>query len=144
MERSAPHHSPEYTEHFSHPKNVGAIEGGDGAVGTATVTVSECGDVMRLQIEMDSRGRIARAAFKTFGCSAAIAAGSVTTEWLKGKSVEQAEDFRGEYVTERLSLAPDKQHSSRLAEGAIREALADLRKRARPASGKGGRVCRSR
>jgi nitrogen fixation NifU-like protein len=121
-------HSAEFTEHFTRPRNVGAIADG-GRVGTGTVTVSECGDVMRLQIEVDPRGRISRAVFKTFGCSAAIAAGSITTEWLTGRSIEEAEGFRGEYVTERLRLTPDKKHSSRLAEGAVREALGDYRKR---------------
>ncbi len=80
---------------------------------------------MRLQIEVDCQGRIKRAVFKTFGCSAAIAAGSLTTEWLRGKTVDQAESFSGDYVTERLGLTPEKQHSSRLAEDAVRGAIAD-------------------
>lgn len=143
MRPVAPHANSQYAEHFARPRNVGAIENSVGRVGTATVTVSECGDVMRLQIEVDPQGRITRAAFKTFGCSAAIAAGSVTTEWLKGKSVEQADGFRGEYVTQALSLTPDKQHSSRLAEGAVREALADYRSHPSQVS-TGGATCRSR
>jgi len=120
-----PNHSPEFTEHFAHPRNVGTLDGQSERVGTGTATVSECGDVMRLQIELGPDGRIARAVFKTFGCSAAIAAGSVTTEWLKGRSIEEARQFSGEYVTRRLSFGPDKQHSSLLAENAVRDALAD-------------------
>jgi nitrogen fixation NifU-like protein len=84
---------------------------------------------MRLQIEVDGRGRISRAMFKTFGCSAAIAAGSVTTEWLQGRNVEEAESFSGDYVTARLSLTPDKQHSSRLARDAVLQAIADWKQR---------------
>jgi len=121
-------HSEQFTDHFTHPRNVGAIPVG-GHVGTGTVTASECGDVMRLQIEVDKAGRISRAVFKVFGCSAAIAAGSATTEWLRGRSIEEAEGFRGEVVTDLLQLAPDKQHASRLAEGAVREAVGDYKKR---------------
>ena len=112
-------------EHFTRPRNVGSLDRRSRRVGTGTATVSECGDVMRLQIEVDPRGRISRAVFKTFGCSAAIAAGSVTTEWLRGRNVEEAESFTGDYVTERLSLLPDKQHSSHLAQDAVRQAIAD-------------------
>ena len=125
-----PNHSPEFMEHFARPRNVGSLDRRSRRVGTGTARVAECGDVMRLQIEVDGRGRISRAMFKTFGCSAAIAAGSVTTEWLRGRNVQEAEGFSGDYVTERLSLPPDKQHSSRLAEDAVRQALADW-KRAR-------------
>jgi nitrogen fixation NifU-like protein len=120
-----PNHGLEFMEHFAHPRNVGSLDRRSRHVGTGTATVSECGDVMRLQIEVDPRGRISRAMFKTFGCSAAIAAGSVTTEWLRGRSIEEAESFSGDYVTERLSLPPDKQHSSRLARDAVRQAVAD-------------------
>ena len=126
-----PSHSPELMEHFSRPRNVGSLDRRSRRVGTATATVADCGDVMRLQIEVDQRGRISRAVFKTFGCSAAIAAGSVTTEWLRGRYVEEAEGFSGDYVTERLSLPPDKQHSSRLAEDAVRQAVADFKTRRR-------------
>ena len=124
-----PNHSPEFTEHFAHPRNVGTLDGQSERVGTGTATVSECGDVMRLQIEVDGQGRISRAMFKTFGCSAAIAAGSVTTEWLRGRNVEEAGSFSGDYVTEQLSLPPDKQHSSRLAADAVRQAIADWKQR---------------
>ena len=120
-----PNHSPEFMEHFAHPRNVGSLDRRSRRVGTGTATVSECGDVMRLQIEVDPQGRISRAMFKTFGCSAAIAAGSVTTEWLRGRNIEEAESFSGDYVTERLSLPPDKQHSSHLAQDAVRQAIAD-------------------
>jgi nitrogen fixation NifU-like protein len=125
-------------EHFARPRNVGSLDRRSRRVGTGTATVSECGDVMRLQIEVDPRGRISRAMFKTFGCSAAIAAGSVTTEWLRGRSIEEAENFTGDYITERLSLPPDKQHSSRLAQDAVRQAIADWKhtrcRRGQPAS----------
>jgi NifU-like protein involved in Fe-S cluster formation len=131
-----PNHSPEFVDHFTRPRNVGALNRRSRRVGTATVRVSECGDVMRLQIDVDPRGRISRAMFKTFGCSAAIAAGSVTTEWLRGRNVQEAESFSGDYVTERLSLPPEKQHGSRLAEDAVRQAVADwkhTRRRGHPA-----------
>ncbi len=124
-----PNQSPEFVKHFSHPRNVGSLDRRSRRVGTATVTVADCGDVMRLQIEVDCQGRIARAMFKTFGCSAAIAAGSLTTEWLRGRSVDQAEGFSGDYITERLALTPEKQHSSRLAEDAVRAAIADWKRR---------------
>ncbi len=133
-----PSHSPEFMEHFARPRNVGSLDRRSRRVGTGTATVSECGDVMRLQIEVNPRGRISRAMFKTFGCSAAIAAGSVTTEWLRGRSIEEAESFTGDYITERLSLPPDKRHSSRLAEDAVRQAVADWKhtrcRRGQPAS----------
>ena len=124
-----PNHSPELMDHFSRPRNVGSLDRRSRRVGTGTATVSECGDVMRLQIEVDQRGRISRAMFKTFGCSAAIAAGSVTTEWLQGRNVQEAESFSGDYVTARLSLAPDKQHSSHLARDAVVQAIADWKQR---------------
>lgn len=124
-----PNQSPEFVKHFSNPVNVGSLDRRSRCVGTATVTVADCGDVMRLQIEVDRHGRIARAMFKAFGCSAAIAAGSLTTEWLRGRSVDQAEGFTADYVTERLALTPEKQHSSRLAEDAVRAAVADWKRR---------------
>ncbi len=124
-----PEYSPEYERHFSNPSNVGRLDHQSCRVGSATVSVADCGDVMRLQIEIDHHGRVKRAKFKTFGCSAAIAAGSVTTEWLEGRSVEQAEVFSGEYITERLALTPEKQHSSRLAENAVRAAVDDWKRK---------------
>ena len=124
-----PSHSPELMEHFSRPRNVGSLDRRSRRVGTGTATVADCGDVMRLQIEVDGRGRISRAKFKTLGCSAAIAAGSVTTEWLRGRNVEEVENFSADYVTQRLSLPPDKQHSSHLAQDAVRQALADWKQR---------------
>jgi len=129
MSKVERNHSAEFEDHFAHPRNVGSLGDADEGVGTATVTVSECGDVMRLQIKVDDQGRIFRAVFKAYGCSAAIAAGSVTTEWLKGRSIAEAQGFRKQYVTEALSLRLDKQHASRLAAGAVREALADLRQK---------------
>ncbi len=127
-----PNHSPEFVEHFTSPRNVGSLDRRSRRVGTGTATVAECGDVMRLQIEVDGQGRISRAVFKTFGCSAAIAAGSVATEWLRGRNVQEAEGFSDDYVTERLSLALDKQHSSRLAQNAVRQAIADWKQRRCP------------
>jgi nitrogen fixation NifU-like protein len=127
-----PNHSPELMEHFSRPRNVGSLDRRSRRVGTGTATVADCGDVMRLQIEVDGRGRIARVKFKTFGCSAAIAAGSVATEWLRGRNVQDAESFSADYVTRRLSLPPDKQHSSHLAEDAVRQAVADWKSRRCP------------
>jgi len=118
-------HNPEFEDHFNNPRNVGSLNSQSPHVGTATVTVADCGDVMRLQIEVDSQEHIKRCMFKTFGCSAAIAAGSLTTEWLGGKTIDQAELFSGDYVTERLGLTPEKQHSSRLAEDAVRGAITD-------------------
>jgi len=126
-----PNRSPEFVKHFSNPRNVGALDRQSRRVGTATVTVADCGDVMRLQIEADCQGRITQAMFKAFGCSAAIAAGSLTTEWLRGRSVDQAEGFSGDYVTERLALTPEKQHGSRLAEDAVRAAVADWKHKRR-------------
>ena len=118
-------HNPEFEDHFNNPRNVGSLNVQSPRVGTATVTVADCGDVMRLQIEVDRQGYITRSKFKTFGCSSAIAAGSLTTEWLRGKTIDQAELFSGDYITERLDLTPEKQHSSRLAEDAVRGAIAD-------------------
>lgn len=124
-----PNRNPEFEDHFNSPRNVGSLNDLSPRVGTATVTVADCGDVMRLQIEVDCQGHIKQSLFKTFGCSSAIAAGSLTTEWLRGRTVAQAERFSGNYVTERLGLTPEKQHSSRLAEDAVREAISDWKRK---------------
>ena len=113
-------------EHFKHPKNVGTLDKSKSTVGTGLVGAPECGDVMRLQIEVDpSTQTIIDAKFKTFGCGSAIASSSLATEWLKGKTIEQALTIDNMDIVEELALPPVKIHCSVLAEDAIKGAIAD-------------------
>jgi len=115
-------------EHFQHPRNVGTLDKAKKNVGTGLVGAPECGDVMRLQIEVDeATGLIQDAKFKTFGCGSAIASSSLATEWLKGKSVDEALAIDNMDIVEELALPPVKIHCSVLAEDAIKAAIADYR-----------------
>ena len=112
-------------DHFNNPRNVGSLDKADPSVGTGVVGAPECGDVMKLQIQVDDEGRITDAKFKTFGCGSAIASSSLATEWLKGKSLEEAMEIKNTSIVEELNLPPIKIHCSVLAEDAIKAAIQD-------------------
>jgi Fe-S cluster assembly scaffold IscU len=119
-------YSEKVIEHFTHPRNVGTLDKSKKTVGTGLVGAPECGDVMRLQIEVDSlTNTIIDAKFKTFGCGSAIASSSLATEWLKGKSVDEALKIDNMAIVEELALPPVKIHCSVLAEDAIKAAIKD-------------------
>ncbi len=123
-------YSTKVIEHFQNPRNVGTLDKAKKNVGTGLVGAPECGDVMRLQIEVDeATGIIQDAKFKTFGCGSAIASSSLATEWLKGKSVDEALTIDNMDIVEELALPPVKIHCSVLAEDAIKAAIADYRKK---------------
>jgi nitrogen fixation NifU-like protein len=121
-------YSEKVIDHYQHPKNVGTLDKSKNNVGTGLVGAPECGDVMRLQIEVDEEsGLIKDAKFKTFGCGSAIASSSLATEWLKGKTVDQALAIDNMDIVEELNLPPVKIHCSVLAEDAIKAAINDYR-----------------
>ncbi len=120
-------YSDKVLDHYSNPRNMGSLEKDDPSVGTGIVGAPECGDVMRLQIKVNPQGIIEDARFKTFGCGSAIASSSLATEWLKGKTLDQAQTIRNTDIVRELSLPPVKVHCSVLAEDAIKAALADLK-----------------
>ena len=121
-------YSDKVIDHYQNPKNVGTLDKGKKNVGTGLVGAPECGDVMRLQIEVDEEtGVISDAKFKTFGCGSAIASSSLATEWLKGKSVDEALAIDNMTIVEELNLPPVKIHCSVLAEDAIKAAINDYR-----------------
>ena len=120
-------YSEQVLEHYEKPKNVGSLDGSNSSVGTALVGAPECGDVMKLQIEVDENENIIDAKFKTFGCGSAIASSSLATEWIKGKSLDEASSIQNTDIVEELSLPPVKIHCSVLAEDAIKGAIADYR-----------------
>ncbi|GAB4092779.1 iron-sulfur cluster assembly scaffold protein [Flaviaesturariibacter terrae] len=121
-------YSDKLLDHYNNPKNVGTLDKGNKNVGTGLVGAPECGDVMRLQIEVDdATGLIKDAKFKTFGCGSAIASSSVATEWLKGKSIDEAMKIDNMDIVEELNLPPVKIHCSVLAEDAIKAAINDYR-----------------
>jgi Fe-S cluster assembly scaffold IscU len=121
-------YSEKVQEHYSNPQNVGTLDKNNKNVGTGLVGAPECGDVMRLQIEVDdATGIIKDAKFKTFGCGSAIASSSVATEWLKGKSIDEAIAIDNMAIVEELALPPVKIHCSVLAEDAIKAAINDYR-----------------
>lgn len=122
-------YSEKVIDHYSNPKNVGTLDKSKQNVGTGLVGAPECGDVMRLQIEVDDAGTITDAKFKTFGCGSAIASSSLATEWLKGKTVDQALAIDNMDIVEELHLPPVKIHCSVLAEDAIKAAINDYRKK---------------
>jgi Fe-S cluster assembly scaffold IscU len=123
-------YSDKVIDHYSNPKNVGTLDKASKNVGTGLVGAPECGDVMRLQIEVDdATGVIKDAKFKTFGCGSAIASSSLATEWLKGKTVEEAVNIDNMDIVEELNLPPVKIHCSVLAEDAIKAAINDYRKK---------------
>ena len=123
-------YSEKLLDHFKHPKNVGSLDKAKKNVGTGLVGAPECGDVMRLQIEVDEHtDTIIDAKFKTFGCGSAIASSSLATEWLKGKTIDQALSIDNMAIVEELALPPVKIHCSVLAEDAIKAAINDYRQK---------------
>ena len=123
-------YSEKVIEHYENPRNVGSFDKGDASVGTGMVGAPACGDVMKLQIKVNpATGLIEDAKFKTYGCGSAIASSSLVTEWVKGKSLDEALTIRNTHITEELALPPVKIHCSILAEDAIKAAVNDYRSR---------------
>jgi nitrogen fixation NifU-like protein len=122
-------YSDKVVEHAENPRNVGTLDKNDPNVGTGLVGAPACGDVMRLQIKVTDDGVIEDAKFKTFGCGSAIASSSLATEWLKGKTIEEAETIKNVDIVNELNLPPVKIHCSVLAEDAIKSAIEDFRKK---------------
>ena len=122
-------YSEKVVEHYENPRNVGTLDKNDPNVGTGLVGAPACGDVMRLQLKISDAGVIEDAKFKTFGCGSAIASSSLVTEWVKGKSIDEAEKIKNSDIAEELALPPVKIHCSVLAEDAIKAAIADFRKK---------------
>ena len=120
-------YSDKVIEHYENPRNVGSFDKDDPSVGTGLVGAPACGDVMKLQLKINDEGVIEDAKFKTFGCGSAIASSSLATEWIKGKTVEEAEAIKNSQIVEELSLPPVKIHCSVLAEDAIKSAIADYK-----------------
>ena len=120
-------YSDKVLDHYENPRNVGTLDKDDPHVGTGMVGAPACGDVMKLQIKVSDDGVIEDAKFKTFGCGSAIASSSLVTEWLKGKTLNQASEIKNSAIAEELSLPPVKIHCSVLAEDAIKAAVADLK-----------------
>ena len=120
-------YSSKVIEHYERPRNIGSLDSGSNNVGTGLVGAPECGDVMRLQIKVNNDGKIEDAKFKTFGCGSAIAASSLATEWITGKSISEAEEIGNVDIVEELSLPPVKIHCSVLAEDAIKAAINDYK-----------------
>ncbi len=114
-------------DHYENPRNVGKLDAKSNKVGTGLVGAPACGDVMKLQIEVDDDGKIVDAKFKTFGCGSAIASSSLATEWIKGKSLDEAATIKNSEIAKELSLPPVKLHCSMLAEDAIKAALKDYK-----------------
>ena len=123
-------YSEKVIDHYNEPRNVGSLEKNDENTGTGLVGAPECGDVMKLQIQVNpDTNEIVDAKFKTFGCGSAIASSSLATEWVKGKSIDEAMSIKNTEIVEELSLPPVKIHCSVLAEDAIKAAISDYRKR---------------
>ena len=120
-------YSDKVLDHYENPRNVGSFNKDDSNVGTGMVGAQACGDVMKLQIKMGDDGIIEDAKFKTYGCGSAIASSSLVTEWLKGKSLDQASEIKNSAIAEELALPPVKIHCSVLAEDAIKAAVEDLK-----------------
>ncbi len=121
-------YSDKVIDHYNEPRNVGSFDKDDDAVGTGLVGAPECGDVMKLQIKVEN-DQIVDAKFKTFGCGSAIASSSLATEWVKGKSIDEAMSIQNTEIVEELSLPPVKIHCSVLAEDAIKAAISDYKSR---------------
>jgi nitrogen fixation NifU-like protein len=120
-------YSDKVLDHYENPRNVGSLDKNDPHVGTGMVGAPACGDVMKLQIKVSDEGIIEDAKFKTYGCGSAIASSSLVTEWLKGKTLDQASEIKNSAIAEELALPPVKIHCSVLAEDAIKSAIADLK-----------------
>jgi nitrogen fixation NifU-like protein len=122
-------YSEKVVDHYENPRNVGSFDKNDTAVGTGLVGAPACGDVMKLQIKVNAEGIIEDAKFKTFGCGSAIASSSLVTEWVKGKSIDEAATIKNTDIAKHLALPPVKIHCSVLAEDAIKAAVDDYRKK---------------
>ncbi|MCO4757673.1 MAG: Fe-S cluster assembly scaffold IscU [Oceanospirillaceae bacterium] len=122
-------YSDQVIDHYENPRNVGKMNDGDENVGTGMVGAPACGDVMRLQIKVSDEGVIEDAKFKTYGCGSAIASSSLVTEWVKGMTLDQAEELKNTTIAEELALPPVKIHCSVLAEDAIKAAVADYKEK---------------
>jgi nitrogen fixation protein NifU and related proteins len=122
-------YSQKVVDHYENPRNVGSFDRNDSSVGTGMVGAPACGDVMKLQIRVGEDGVIEDARFKTYGCGSAIASSSLVTEWVKGKTLDQALEIKNTQIAEELALPPVKIHCSILAEDAIKAAITDWRKR---------------
>ena len=120
-------YSDKVLDHYENPRNVGKLDDDDKNVGTGMVGAPACGDVMRLQIKVDDKGVIEAAKYKTYGCGSAIATSSLLTEWVKGRSLDQATEIKNKDIANELGLPPVKIHCSVLAEDAIRAAIADVK-----------------
>ncbi|MCP1064719.1 Fe-S cluster assembly scaffold IscU [Serratia symbiotica] len=120
-------YSEKVIDHYENPRNVGSLDNQDPTVGSGMVGAPACGDVMKLQIKVNNEGIIEDARFKTYGCGSAIASSSLVTEWMKGKSLDQAETIKNTQIAEELALPPVKIHCSILAEDAIKAAIADYK-----------------
>jgi len=122
-------YSDKVLDHYENPRNVGTMDKDDPRVGTGMVGAPACGDVMRLQIKVGDNGVIEDAKFKTYGCGSAIASSSLVTEWMKGKTLDEATEIKNTQIAEELALPPVKIHCSVLAEDAIKAAIADLKQK---------------
>jgi nitrogen fixation NifU-like protein len=122
-------YSDKVLDHYNNPKNVGSFDKNDPSVGTGLVGAPECGDVMKLQIKVNEQGVVEDAKFKTYGCGSAIASSSLATEWLKGKTLDEAYNIKNTQIVEELNLPPVKIHCSVLAEDAIKMAIEDYKKK---------------
>lgn len=122
-------YSDKVMDHYANPRNVGSLDKNDSSVGTGMVGAPECGDVMKLQIKVNEENVIEDARFKTFGCGSAIASSSLATEWLKGRTIDEALTIKNTDIVSELSLPPVKIHCSVLAEDAIRAAIDDYKKK---------------
>jgi nitrogen fixation NifU-like protein len=130
-------YSDKVMDHYENPRNVGAFEKGDDSVGTGMVGAPACGDVMKLQIKVNADGVIEDAKFKTYGCGSAIASSSLVTEWVKGKTLDEAMAIKNTAIAEELALPPVKIHCSILAEDAIKAAVSDYKQKRQVRSGHG-------
>jgi nitrogen fixation protein NifU and related proteins len=137
-------YSDKVLDHYENPRNVGSFEKGDVAVGTGMVGAPACGDVMKLQIRVGEDGVIQDARFKTYGCGSAIASSSLVTEWVKGKTLEQAMGIKNTQIAEELALPPVKIHCSILAEDAIKAAIADYKTKHRLTADEGAAAATQR
>jgi nitrogen fixation NifU-like protein len=133
-------YSEKLLDHYDNPRNIGSFDKTEGNVGTGLVGAPACGDVMKLQIKVGPDGKIADAKFKTFGCGSAIASSSLATEWVKGKTLEEAEKIKNTEIAQHLSLPPVKIHCSVLAEDAIKAAIKDFRTKNEPKSASGDKA----
>ena len=122
-------YSKQLLDHYENPRNVGSLDKNKNNVGTGLVGAPACGDVMKLQIEVDDKGTITDAKFKTFGCGSAIASSSLVTEWLKGANIDEAQSIKNTEIATELALPPVKIHCSVLAEDAVKSAIKDYKRK---------------